>query len=55
MGYDPAHHRIFSGYRNKVMAILDAEGGKLIAAVPIGEVVNGNGFDSATGLAFSSN
>ncbi|MFI5304198.1 MAG: YncE family protein [Nitrospiria bacterium] len=55
MGYDPVHHRIFSGCHNKIMAILDTEAGKLIATVPIGEGVDGNGFDSATGLAFSSN
>jgi len=37
------------------MAILDTETGKVIAFVPIGEGVDGNGFDRGTGLAFSSN
>jgi DNA-binding beta-propeller fold protein YncE len=37
------------------MAILDTETGKVIATVPIGEGVDGNGFDPKTGLAFSSN
>lgn len=55
MGLDPEHHRVFAGCHNKVMAILDTEMGKLIATVPIGEGVDGNGFDPGTGLAFSSN
>ena len=55
MGFDPEHHRVFAGCHNKVMAILDAESGKLIATVPIGEGVDGTGFDPGTGLAFSSN
>ena len=55
MGLDAQHHRIYSGCHNKVMAILDTEAGKVIATVPIGEGVDGNGFDPNTGLAFSSN
>ncbi|MGD0821987.1 MAG: YncE family protein [Desulfomonilia bacterium] len=55
MGLDAEHHRVYSGCHNKVMAILDTETGKVIATVPIGEGVDGNGFDPKTGLAFSSN
>jgi len=55
MGLDAEHHRVYSGCHNKVMTILDTETGKLIATVPIGEGVDGNGFDPGTGLAFSSN
>lgn len=55
MAIDPDHRRIFSGCRNKVMAILDTGSGKVIAAVPIGEGVDGTGFDPAVGLAFNSN
>lgn len=55
MGLDPVHHRIFSGCNNKIMTILDTEAGNVIATVPIGEGVDGNGFDPGTGLAFSSN
>ena len=55
MGFDPEHHRVFAGCHNKVMAILDVSTGKVIAAVPIGEGVDGNGFDPGTELAFSSN
>jgi hypothetical protein len=55
MALDREHHRIFSGCHNKLMTILDADSGKVIATVPIGEGVDGNGFDPGTGLAFSSN
>ena len=55
MGLDKEHHRVFSGCHNKVMTVLDTESGKVISVVPIGEGVDGGGFDEKTGLAFSSN
>ena len=55
MGLDGEHHRVYSGCHNKVMAILDTEIGRVVATVPIGEGVDGNGFDPETGLAFSAN
>jgi YVTN family beta-propeller protein len=55
MGLDAEHHRIFSGCHNKMMTILDAESGKVISTVAIGQGVDGNGFDPGAGLAFSSN
>lgn len=55
MGFDAEHQRIFSGCNNKMMTILNAESGKVISTVAIGQGVDGNGFDPATGLAFSSN
>lgn len=55
LAIDQVHHRLFSGCHSKVMAISDAVAGKLIATVPIGAGVDGNAFDPATGLAFSSN
>ncbi len=55
MGLDAEHHRIYSGCHNKVMAVLDTEIGRIIATVPIGGGVDGNGFDPTTGLAFSAN
>jgi DNA-binding beta-propeller fold protein YncE len=55
MGLDGEHHRLFSGCGNKLMTVLDTESGKVMATLPIGEKVDGNGFDPATGLAFSSN
>jgi DNA-binding beta-propeller fold protein YncE len=55
LGLDKEHHRVFSGCHNKVMTVLDLNKGKVIAAVPIGSGVDGNGFDQETGLAFSAN
>lgn len=55
MGLDAEHQRVYSGCHNRVMTVLDTKAGKVIATVPIGEGVDGNGFDPKTGLAFSSN
>ncbi len=55
MGLDTEHHRVFSGCHNKTMTILDTTVHKVIARMPIGERVDGNGFDAETGLAFSAN
>ena len=55
LGLDPEHHRVFSGCHNRIMTVLDIQAGKVIATLPIGAQVDGNGFDAGTGLAFSSN
>ncbi|MEO8034632.1 MAG: YncE family protein [Acidobacteriota bacterium] len=55
LAMDRAHGRLFSGCGNKVMAISDADAGRMLTTVPIGEGVDANVFDPALGLAFSSN
>jgi YVTN family beta-propeller protein len=55
MAFDQKHRRIFSGCHNELMVIVDADAGRVIASLPIGKGVDGNEFDSDTGLAFSSN
>jgi len=55
MGLDAARDIVFSGCHNNMMTALDGGTGKIIATVPIGSGVDGNGFDAGTGLAFSSN
>ncbi|MBF0551816.1 MAG: YncE family protein [Deltaproteobacteria bacterium] len=55
MGLDAEHNRVFSGCHNKLMTIFDTAAHKVITKMPIGEKVDGNGFDPATGLAFSAN
>jgi YVTN family beta-propeller protein len=55
MGLDAVHGRVFSGCHNKVMTILETKTGKVMASMPIGAGVDGNGFDAWMGLAFSSN
>lgn len=52
---DIKNKRLFTVGRNNLMAILDAESGKVITTLPIGGHVDGCKFDQATGLAFSSN
>ena len=54
MAADRAHKRLFIGCRNKMMAAVDMNTGKVVATVPIGEGVDANGFDPITGLAFAS-
>ena len=55
MAFDAEHHRLFIGCHNKLMEMIDSTNGKVIATVPIGDGVDGNAFDPATQLAFSSN
>jgi DNA-binding beta-propeller fold protein YncE len=52
---DTEHRRLFVGCHNKMMAIMDADSGKVVATVPIGQGVDANRFDPGTQLAFSSN
>jgi hypothetical protein len=54
MAIDTAHHRLFSGCRNGAMAVSDYQAGKVVATLPIGDGVDGSGFDPASGDAFAS-
>jgi len=54
MAIDTAHHRLFIGCDNKVMAMMDSTTGKVITTIPIGEGVDANAFDPGTQLAFAS-
>jgi DNA-binding beta-propeller fold protein YncE len=55
LSIDQENRRLFSGCDNKVMAIMDADSGRLVAAVPIGGGVDATAFDPRRSLAFSSN
>jgi len=55
LAIDRKSRRLFSGCDNKMMAVMDADSGKVVATPPIGEGVDANGFDPATQLAFASN
>jgi YVTN family beta-propeller protein len=55
LAYDAAHHRLFSGCRNKMIAVSDARAGKLVTTVAAGAGIDANRFDPATQLVFSSN
>ena len=54
MAIDVAHKRLFAGCHNKLMAVVDYTNGKVVATVPIGERVDANRYDPATGLVFAS-
>jgi DNA-binding beta-propeller fold protein YncE len=55
LAIDRAHRRLFAGCHNKLMAVVDADSGKVVATAPIGVGVDANQFDPGTGFAFSSN
>ncbi len=55
LALDPKQNRLFSVCANKVMVVSDPSAGKVIATLPIGAGTDGAAFDSALGLAFSSN
>jgi DNA-binding beta-propeller fold protein YncE len=54
LAMDRKNRRLFAGCDNKLMAMVDADGGKVIATVPIGEGVDANAFDPEAGYAFAS-
>jgi YVTN family beta-propeller protein len=55
LAIDRANHVLFSGCRNKLMAISNAETGRLITTLPIGAGVDATAFDPSTKDAFASN
>jgi YVTN family beta-propeller protein len=55
MAMDRANRRLFIGCRSKVMAVLDADTGKVITTLPIGDHVDATVFDPETKLVFNSN
>jgi len=54
LAIDVKNRRLFSACDNKMMAIVDADSGKLITTVPIGGGVDAAAFDPETNLAFAS-
>lgn len=54
MDIDRAHQRIFIGCRNGVMAVVDANSGKVITTQPIGRGVDAAEFDPDRGLVYFS-
>ena len=55
LALDNETHRLFSVCGNKLMVISDAEAGKVVTTLPIGDGCDGVAFDPATKRAFSSN
>ncbi len=54
LAIDRKNRRLFAGCDNKMMAVVDADSGKVIATPAIGEGVDANRFDPETNLAFAS-
>jgi YVTN family beta-propeller protein len=55
LAIDPKSRRLFSVCENRVMAIVDADTGKVITTVPTGAGTDAAAFDPGTKLAFASN
>jgi len=54
LAIDAKKRRLFVGCSNKVMPVVDADSGKILTTIPIGEGVDATAFDEETGLAFAS-
>jgi DNA-binding beta-propeller fold protein YncE len=54
LAIDAKNRRLFVGCGNKVMPIVSADDGKVLATLPIGGGVDATAFDDGTGLAFAS-
>lgn len=55
LAMDAATRRLFIACHNKMMIVMDADNGKIVANVPIGERVDGADFDPGLKRAYSSN
>jgi len=53
LAIDTAHRRLFAAC-DKVMVVVNADTGKVVASPPIGGDPDGNGYDPATGLLFAA-
>jgi len=52
---DQSNRRLFIGCRSKVMAVMNADTGQVIATLPIGDHVDATAFDPTSRLVFNSN
>jgi DNA-binding beta-propeller fold protein YncE len=55
MAMDRPNRRLFLGCRSKVMAVMNADTGRVITTLPIGDHVDATAFDPGTRLIFNSN
>src|SRR5437763_1720184 len=54
LAIDVKNRRLFSGCDNKMMAVVNADNGKVIATPPIGDGVDADRFDPDSGFAYAS-
>ncbi|MFZ3210161.1 MAG: PQQ-binding-like beta-propeller repeat protein [Terriglobales bacterium] len=55
LAIDREHRRLFAGCRNQLMAVVDADSGKVIITLPIGSGVDATTFDPGLQYAYASN
>jgi DNA-binding beta-propeller fold protein YncE len=55
LAIDNTTHRLFAGCSNKLMVVVNAENGRVVTTLPIGEHCDGVKFDSGNHRAYSSN
>ena len=55
LAIDAARHLLFAGCDNRIIAMIDASGGKVVATVPSGSGSDAVAFDPGTNDVFSSN
>lgn len=55
LAIDLEHRRLFAGCSNKLMAVVDADSGKVIITLPIGSGVDATCFDPGLLYAYASN
>jgi DNA-binding beta-propeller fold protein YncE len=55
LALDLDHRRLFAGCSNKLMAVVDADSGKVITTLPIGSGVDATAFDPGLQYAYASN
>jgi YVTN family beta-propeller protein len=54
LGFDGENSRLFLGCRSKVMAVVNAENGSVVASYPIGDHADATAFDPTAKVAFTS-
>lgn len=54
LAFDKTHRRLFAGCDEKVMAVVNADSGKLVTTVPIGDGVDAGAFNPKTQQIFMS-
>ena len=55
LAMDTSNNRLFIGCRSRVLAVMDAANGKVLATLPIGERVDAVAYDPENRLIFASN
>ena len=54
LAIDAASHRLFAGCRGKSMAVVDADSGKVVANIPVGDHVDSTIYDPSNKRVFNS-